>query len=87
MKLILEASRRIDEMSLLTAMITSNQLVYKMAGKEGKSPEEFSFSNTERHILSLIDETRTVRDILNESNYDDFTLYKTPFFFNLLRPH
>ena len=79
MKLILEASRRIDEMTLLTAMITSDQLVYKMAGKEGKSPEEFSFSNTERHILSLIDETRTVRDILNESNYDDFTLYKTLF--------
>jgi predicted transcriptional regulator len=79
MKLILEASRRIDEMSLLTAMITSDQLVYKMAGKAGKSPEEFSFSSTERHILSLIDETRTMRDIINDSNYDDFTVYKTLF--------
>lgn len=79
MKLILEASRRIDEMSLLTAMITSDEIVYKPAGKAVKSPEDFSFSNTERHILSLVAETRTVRDIINESNYDEFTVYKTLF--------
>jgi hypothetical protein len=79
MKLILEASRRIDEMSLLTGMITSDQLVYKMADKKGKGLEEFSFSNSERHILSLIDEARTVRDIISQSNYDEFTVYKTLF--------
>lgn len=79
MKLILEASRRIDEMSLLTGMITSDQLVYKMADQKGKGLEEFSFSNSERHILSLVAETRTVRDIINESSYDEFTVYKTLF--------
>jgi predicted transcriptional regulator len=77
MKLILEASRRIDEMSLLTAMITSDELVYKMAGSKKKDALEFIFSSTERHILSLIDATRTVRDIINQSSYDEFTVYKT----------
>ncbi|RJX32902.1 MAG: DUF4388 domain-containing protein [Desulfurivibrio sp.] len=77
MKLILEASRRIDEMSLLTAMITSDELVYKLAGRKKKGAEEFSFSSTERHILSLIDANRTVRDIIEHSSYDEFTVYKT----------
>ena len=77
MKLILEASRRIDEMSLLTAMITSDELVYKIAGSKKKGLEEFSFSSTEHHILSLIAETRTVRDIISQSSYDEFTVYKT----------
>ncbi|MBU0907930.1 MAG: hypothetical protein KJ717_00070, partial [Proteobacteria bacterium] len=56
---------------------TSDEFVYKMAGSPKKGVEEFNFSSTEQHILSLIHETRTVRDIINQSSYDEFTVYKT----------
>lgn len=79
MKLILEASRRIDEMSLLTGTITNDLLVYKKTADKGKNPDELNFSHTEAHILNLIDGTRSVRDIIAAGNYDEFTVYKTIF--------
>ncbi|MCK5163885.1 MAG: DUF4388 domain-containing protein [Desulfobacula sp.] len=75
MKLILEASRRIDELSVLKKFIPSDKLVFKMSGKV-QSKEEIKLNANEWRILSLIDGTRTVRQIINESGYDEFAVYK-----------
>ncbi|MBU2455712.1 MAG: DUF4388 domain-containing protein [Proteobacteria bacterium] len=75
MKLILEASRRIDELSVLQKFIPSDKIVFKMSGKV-QSKEEIQLNANEWRILSLIDGTRTVRQIINESGYDEFAVYK-----------
>lgn len=75
MKLILEASRRIDELSVLKKSIPSDQLIFKMSGKV-QSKDEIKLNPNEWHILSLIDGSRTVRQIINESGYDEFAVYK-----------
>lgn len=75
MKLILEASRRIDELSVLQKFIPSDKLVFQMSGKV-QSKEEIKLNANEWRILSLIDGTRTVRQIISESGYDEFAVYK-----------
>lgn len=75
MKLILEASRRIDELSVLKEFIPSDNLVFKMSGKV-QSKEEIKLNANEWRILSLIDGTRTVRQVIDESGYDEFAVYK-----------
>ena len=75
MKLILEASRRIDELSVLKKSIPSDKLVFKMSGKV-QSKEDIKLNANEWRILSLIDGTRTVRQIITQSGYDEFAVYK-----------
>ncbi len=75
MRLILEASRRIDELSVLKKLIPSDRLVFKMSGKV-QSKEEIKLNANEWRVLSLIDGTRTVRQIITESGYDEFAVYK-----------
>jgi len=75
MKLILEASRRIDELSVLQKYISSDRIVFKMSGKM-QSKEEIKLNANEWRILSLIDGARTVRQIIDESGYDEFAVYK-----------
>lgn len=75
MKLILEASRRIDEFSVLKEFIPSDKLVFKMSGKV-QSKEEIKLNANEWRILSLIDGTRTVRQVIHQSGYDEFAVYK-----------
>jgi len=75
MKLFLEASRRIDELSVLQQSIPSYKMVFKMSGKV-QSKEEIKLNANEWRILSLIDGTRTVRQIINKSGYDEFAVYK-----------
>lgn len=75
MKLILEASRRIDELSVLKKFIPSDRLVFKMSGKV-HTKDEIKLNANEWRILSLIDGSRTVRQVILESNYDEFAVYK-----------
>jgi len=75
MKLILEASRRIDELSVLKEFIPSDNLVFQMSGKV-QSKDEIKLNANEWRILSLIDGTRTVRQIIKQSTYDEFAVYK-----------
>lgn len=75
MKLILEASRRIDELSVLQQYISSDRIVFKMSGKV-QNKEEIKLNANEWRILSLIDGTRNVRQIIDESGYDEFAVYK-----------
>ena len=81
MPLILEAARRMDEMAQLAETITSDQLVYAVAGKAAARREALPFSAAEQRIFSLIDESSSVRDIIEKSNYDAFAVYKTLYSF------
>ena len=78
MKLILEASRRIDELSVLKECIPSDNLVFQMSGKV-QNKKKIKLNTNEWKILSLIDGTRSVCQIINKSNYDEFTVYKILF--------
>jgi len=80
MNIILEASRRIDEMSILAERISSDQLTFKIS--EGiADKKEVKINANEWRILSLIDGRRTVRQLIDESGFDDFTAYKVLYSF------
>ncbi len=81
MKLILEASRRIDELSVLKEFIPSDNLVFQMSGKV-QNKEEIKLNANEWRILSLVDGTRTVSQIIKQSTYDEFAVYKI--FFSMI---
>ena len=78
MKLILEASRRIDELSVLKEFIPSDNLVFQMSGKV-QNKEEIKLNANEWRILSLNDGTHSVRQIINQNNDDEFAVYKILF--------
>lgn len=75
MEIVLEASRRIDEWSIITKEITRDEVVFKISERM-KDGDEGKLNKNEWHILPLIDGTRTVRDVVNESGYDKFSVYK-----------
>ncbi len=81
MKLILEASRRIDELSVLKEVIPSDNLVFQMSGKV-QNKEEIKLNANEWRIIALIDGTRTVSQIIKQSTYDEFAVYKI--FFSMI---
>lgn len=78
MKLILEASRRMDEMSVLYETIPSDRIVFKISAQV-ENKEEFKLNANEWKVLSLIDGTRTVRHLIQESGYDETAVYKILF--------
>lgn len=82
MKLILEASRRIDEMSVLNTVITSDNLVFRISGHVQNKEDEIRLNANEWRILSLIDGNRTIRQIVAQSGYDEFAVYKIIFSLN-----
>ena len=81
-KVILEASRRIDEMSIFKKQIPSDKIILKLS----KSIEEMSkikFTPAELLMLTFVNGKRTVREIFSESDingfaaHDEFYAYKT----------
>jgi hypothetical protein len=75
MKLILDASRRIDEMSVLTQQISSETLVFRISD-DMREQEQVKLDANEWRILTLIDGRRCVRQIIEKSGYDRYAVYK-----------
>lgn len=75
MKIIMEATRRVDEMSILLKRIEHDQVVYKIAAKSIEK-EALKLNPVESHILTLINGERTLRQIVLDSQEDDFRVYK-----------
>lgn len=75
-RILLEASRRIDEMAVFKKHIQNEDIVFRI-------PERINLSNkikpsqNEAQILSLIDGKKTVGQLIETSHLDQFTLYKT----------
>jgi hypothetical protein len=74
-KMILEAARRIDEMSVLKKQIPDPGMVYIMS-KKASDREAIKFAGNERDILDMIDGRRTVDDLIIESGFSRFDVYK-----------
>ncbi len=75
MALLLEASRRIDEISVLKKTLKSENLVLKISDKF-QGGNEIKLNADERRMLSLINGSITLREIIDKSGFDDFTGYK-----------
>jgi hypothetical protein len=75
MGIIMEASRRIDERSIITREIPSEQLIFKISKKMGDT-EKAKLTKNEWRILSLMDGSRTVKQVINDSAYAEFATYK-----------
>jgi len=76
MNLLLEASRRIDEIEIFKKQIPNEGGVLKIAGSTNQEGVDIKLNPDEWRILSLIDGKSTVRQIIDKSGFDDFTAYK-----------
>ncbi len=75
--LVLEASRRVDEMTVLKEHIPNNHIVFKITDLSKK--KDIKFVSNEWSILNLIDGQRNIQDIIEASKLDKFTIYKMLF--------
>jgi hypothetical protein len=73
--IILEATRRIDEMSVLTKCIPSDKTIFRLTVKES-NPAADKFNIEEWKLLSLINGQRTVSELIAASGLDSFQVYK-----------
>lgn len=74
-KLLLEASRRIDEMSILRKNIPDDGIIFRTA-EQVQENTEIKLDANEWKALRLINGKRSVRQLLDESGFDEFQGYK-----------
>jgi len=74
-KVILEGSRRQDEMSFFTKLIPNHELVFVITEK-AREHNDIQLDSKLWQILSLNDGSRTIGQIANESGHDEYTVYK-----------
>jgi len=75
MNLLLEASRRIDEMSVLKKQIPNENMVYQISQKIDEIGDVILNIN-EWRILSFINGTRSLGQVVEASGFDEFSVYK-----------
>jgi hypothetical protein len=75
MSIILEATRRIDEMSILKKQIASDRIVFRISQKT-PNQREITFNTLEWRFMTLVDGIRTVRELVAVSGYDEFVVYQ-----------
>ncbi len=75
MEIILEASRRIDEWSVIKKQIPDDNLVFTLA-KRTEKKQKSKLTKREWRILSLMDGSRTVRQVAEESGYEELAAHK-----------
>lgn len=75
MSIILEATRRIDEMSILKKQIPNDRIVFKISQKT-PNQKEIKFNGLEWRFMTLVDGSRTVRELVDISGYDEFVVYQ-----------
>lgn len=73
--LVVEASRRVDEMSVITRHIKNDAQVLKLSGKRPEK-QEVTLNAEEWHLLSLIDGQRTVGKLVAKSGMGRLGTYK-----------
>ena len=75
--LIMEASRRLDELEVITRKIPSGRTVLRMADKPPEGAVEINITPEEWRILVLVDGTRTVAQIGDLVGLDEFDAMRT----------
>jgi hypothetical protein len=74
--LLLEASRRIDEISILKKHIPSDMLVYRITGKVSDK-DGVTLKSAELRILGLLDGQRSLRQVIRKGGFDEYSAYKS----------
>jgi hypothetical protein len=74
-KILLEASRRIDEMSILRKHIPHDDLIFKTSDQI-QPQGEIKLNADEWQLLRLVDGLRSVRQIIEDGGFDEFSAYK-----------
>jgi tetratricopeptide (TPR) repeat protein len=69
--LLLEGARRVDEWSQIEREVHSLDLVYKV-GRDPQEAEGVELSRNQKKLLPLLDGTRTVRELVEESGLVEF---------------
>lgn len=80
MHVILEAARRIDEMSVFKKIIPSDDIIFRTAGKN-PFKQDIELTPQERQIIQSIDGKRSIKDLLRQTQIDKFHIYKTLYSF------
>ena len=75
--LIMEASRRLDELEVIRRKIPSETTVLAMAPTPPEGAAEINIAPTEWRILVLVNGARSVADIADEAGLDHFDAMKT----------
>ena len=75
LKIMLEASRRIDEMSVLRKLIPNDDLIFSTSGQV-EVQGEIKLNADEWQVLRLVDGSRSVREIIDKGGFDKFSAYK-----------
>jgi hypothetical protein len=73
--LLLEASRRIDEISILRKHIPDDARTYRLTDQVSNKGE-ITLSSAELKILDLVDGQRSVRQVIRDSGFDEYAAYK-----------
>lgn len=75
MTAVLQASKRVDEMSVINKMIPSPDLRFTIS-KKLQDIGEIKLNPQDLRVYFLIDKGKTVSQMMADSGYDRFTLYK-----------
>ena len=75
MKILMQATRRIDEMSILMKQISDDSMRFKRSAKT-EEKEALKLDDIERRILGFIDQGMSVREVIDTSGEDAFQCYK-----------
>lgn len=75
LNLIEDASQRIEEMTILLKQIPNDQIVFKMADVVDGTGE-IKLNANEWRILALVNGHRNVRELVAESGFEEFEVYK-----------
>jgi hypothetical protein len=73
--LLLEASRRIDEISILKKHIPNDMQTYRITGKISDQ-DEITLNSSELKTLGLVDGQRSIRQIIRDGGFDEYSAYK-----------
>jgi hypothetical protein len=76
MTLLLEASRRIDEMSILKKHIPNEHVIFKMSEKIQSKNNEIKLTSEEWQILKLIDGKHSVKQVVHSCRFDPLDVFK-----------
>jgi DNA-binding MarR family transcriptional regulator len=76
MEVILEGTRRVDEWEILRKNIPEPQMVFKINRSVEEKRDTINLTANEWRIISLVDGSRTVQQIIEDSGNDEFSVYR-----------
>jgi hypothetical protein len=77
MEVVLEAARRMDEWAVLKKAIPSDTMVFRRNEPSGEHQEPVSLDSGEHRLLSHLDGSKSVADIVRETGAGEFTVYQS----------